>query len=135
MIDTTRVSEIMTKDVLLLDADDPIREAEKTFRNHFLRHAPVMSDGELVGMLSIVDLNNRQESNEEAEGDPHFITARVEQLMTPDPVSIQSDSTIREVATLFMENEFHAIPVLEDDRIVGIISTTDIIKFFLESYD
>ncbi len=60
MADGTLVSEIMTKDVLILETTDTIRHAERTFANHYLRHAPVLSGGELVGMLSLVDVKKKE---------------------------------------------------------------------------
>lgn len=53
------------------------------------------------------------------------------ELMTREPVSVQTDDTLEELAEIFTENEFHAVPVLEGSRIVGIVSTTDVIKYFL----
>jgi len=56
----------------------------------------------------------------------------VGELMTRDPVSVQADDTVGELAEIFTENDFHAVPVMEGERIVGIVSTTDLIRFFLE---
>lgn len=131
----TSISEIMTKEVLVLDVNDTIREVSETFRNHFLRHAPVVSNGELVGMFSLIDAKTREPgSGEDAfEFDDRYLSWHVKKLMTPDPVSVQVDATIAEVGKLFTENDFHAVPVLEGERVVGIVSTTDIIRFLLES--
>ncbi len=133
MIDNTTVSDIMTKDVFVLDANDPVREAGRTFRNHHLRHAPVVSGGELVGMLSLVDLEREDQGG--SASDAQFMPLMVRDIMSPDPVSAQAHATIRQAATLFSEHDFHAVPVLEGDRVVGIVTTTDIIKFFLECCD
>lgn len=133
MKNKTSVSEIMTKDVFALDADDTIGDVEEAFRNHSLRHAPVVSYGELVGMLSLVDVKSRGDADDQEGYDSFSIT--VKHLMTPDPVCVQIDTTVLEAAALFTENDFHAIPVLDGDRVVGIVSTTDVIKFFLESFD
>jgi len=137
MLNQTPVSTIMTKDLFLLGASDTLRDAEKTFRNHSLRHAPVVLGGELVGMLSIVDLKNKEdEDNSGAFGiDSKYMPMLVSQVMTPDPISIQQDASIEEIAQLFTDHDFHAIPVLDGDSIVGIVSTTDIIRFFLEHWD
>ena len=133
MLDNTTVSSIMTKDVFVLDANDPVREAGRTFRNHHLRHAPVVSNGELVGMLSLVDLE--KEDREESSIDTQFMPLMINQVMSPNPVSIQAHATIRQLATLFTENDFHAVPVLDGDRVAGIVTTTDVIRFFLECCD
>lgn len=131
MIDNTQIAEIMTKEVVLVEANDLIREIEDTFGNYSLRHAPVLSDGELVGMISLVDIQRVNDSPlDELVDTSKGLVAR--SFMTPNPISVQLSATIREVATLFIEQDFHAIPVLDGDKIVGIVTTTDIIRYFLE---
>lgn len=128
------VSTIMTDDVFIVGAGDPLREVAVTFNNHNIRHAPVTSRGHLVGMLSWVDLKKVPASDvlekfdTVGEEDKLLVGA----VMTHDPVSVQAGDTIGDLAQILSENEFHAVPVLEGDRIVGIVSTTDLIRFFLE---
>ena len=137
MKNKTLVEEIMNQEVMSLNMNDTVREAENTFRNHFLRHAPVVSNGELVGMVSLVDMKTRTGLDEIDSPKPGagVMPLMVRDIMTPDPVSVQATAKVVEAAALFAENEFHAIPVLDGDRIVGIISTTDVIKFFLDNWD
>jgi predicted transcriptional regulator len=131
MISSTPISQIMTKEVIVIDKNDSLIEVERIFGNHSLRHAPVLHQGELVGMLSLVDL--RRNLQAEPSDVLSMRAARVEELMTSDPVSLQTNATIQEVATLFTEGDFHAIPILDGDQVVGIVSTTDVIKFLMES--
>lgn len=131
MILNTPVSAIMTEDVIVVGAGDELRDVANTFNNHGIRHAPVASKGRLVGMLSWIDLKKMPVSD--ADG---MIKSSgkvlVGELMTHDPVSLQASDTVGELAEILSENEFHAVPVLEGERIVGIVSTTDLIRFFLE---
>ena len=129
----TSVSIIMTKEVITLDINDSLTEAERIFGNHSLRHAPVLKGGQLVGMLSLVDLRRSLEFEENLV--PPKRRVHVGQLMSVDPVSVQVDKTIREVAHLFLEDEFHAVPVLDGQRVVGIVSTTDVIRFLLDNME
>ncbi len=129
------ISTIMTKDVLMIDSGDSLPEALNTFNNHSIRHAPVVHRGELVGMLSWLDVKSLASTaalhNLEVKGEEHDgITVR--EVMTPDPVSVQVGDTIGEVAQILTENEFHALPVLDGETVVGIVSTTDVIRYFLE---
>ncbi|MEO1257576.1 MAG: CBS domain-containing protein [Bacteroidota bacterium] len=137
MKNRTLVEEIMNRDVMALNMNDTVREAENTFRNHFLRHAPVMANGELVGMLSLVDMKTRTglEDTQTTSSGSGILPLMVRDVMTPDPVSVQASATVVEAARLFAENEFHALPVLDGDRIAGIISTTDVIRHFLEEME
>lgn len=135
----TPVSNIMTEDVFIIGAGDRIQDVSILFANHGIRHAPVSAQGRLTGMISLVDLKKVPERDlltavkSEAPESNRGSHAIVADLMTHDPVSIQAGDTVGELAQIFAENEFHAVPVLEGNRIVGIVSTTDLIRFFLES--
>ena len=122
------VSQIMSKELIMLDEQDSLWEAEKTFRDYHLRHAPVVSGGELTGMLSVADLSRVTTVKTGS-------ALTIGQIMTPDPVAVQSDASLKEVAQIFLENEFHAIPVLEGDIIVGIVSTTDLIGYLMDALE
>lgn len=125
----------MTEDVFIIGAGDPLREVATTFNNHNIRHAPVTSRGKLVGMLSWIDLKKIPAGGvlEGIDAGEDFGKANVATVMTRDPMSIQAGDTIGDLAQLLSEHEFHAVPVLDGARIVGIVSTTDLIRFFLES--
>ena len=58
----------------------------------------------------------------------------ISQVMAKKLKSVSSGTTIKEVAEILSENEFHALPVLENDNLVGIVTTTDLIKYLLEQY-
>lgn len=124
----------MTRDVFILGAGDPLWQAAITFNDHNLRHAPVTAQGRLVGMLSLVDLKQVPSTGllDGADGSADQGKQLVADVMSRDPQSVQAGDPVRDLAQLFTENEFHAVPVLEGSRIVGIVSTTDLIRFFLE---
>ena len=130
MLLNTPIGKLMTEDVIVIDAHDQLRDIVSTFNNHGIRHAPVVQSGRLVGMLSWIDLKKLPVSDVDG-----IVTSNgkivASELMTREPVSVQTDDTLEELAEIFTENEFHAVPVLEGSRIVGIVSTTDVIKYFL----
>ena len=132
MILNTAIASIMTEDVIVVGAGDELRDVANTFNNHGIRHAPVTSRGKLVGMLSWIDLKKIPVSDTDGMMKANG-KVLVGELMTHDPLSVQASDTVGELAEIFSENEFHAVPVMEGERIVGIVSTTDLIKFFLES--
>ncbi len=130
MRSSTPISDIMSTSVISFDVNDSLLEVERTFGNHNLRHAPVLEEGQLVGMLSLLDI--RRKLGPEGDDTHPRISAKVGELMTQDPIHVQVSASVSEVAAIFIEDNFHAIPVLEGDRVVGIVSTTDIIRFLLE---
>ena len=136
MITATKLRELMTKHVVTISSSDPIWEIERIFSINHLRHAPVFEDGQVVGMISLVDLrHHRSEEDREDVTNQEMQKLTAAQIMAPDPVTLQSNQTAKEAALLFTENEFHAIPVLEGGTLVGIISTTDMISFLIDALD
>lgn len=135
MITATSINRVMTKNVVTISSTDTIWDIEKIFRINHLRHAPVCEEGNVIGMVSLIDLRHftpKEREDPSAPGTPKLTAA---QIMAPDPVTLQSGQTIKEAAALFAENEFHAIPVLESGTLVGIISTTDIIPFLIDAIE
>jgi CBS domain-containing protein len=58
----------------------------------------------------------------------------IEQVMTKDVKVVQKSDTIYEVATILSKNEFHSLPVVEEEKLVGIVTTTDLIKYLVDQY-
>jgi CBS domain-containing membrane protein len=58
----------------------------------------------------------------------------VEQVMAKNLVTISPETTIKEAAEILANREFHALPICEDDLLVGIVTTTDLIKYLIEQY-
>ena len=58
----------------------------------------------------------------------------IEQVMARNLVKVTPETSIREVAQILSKSEFHALPVVEGELLVGIVTTTDLIKYLLEQY-
>jgi len=57
----------------------------------------------------------------------------IPQVMVHDVVSVTSDTTIKDVAEILSKREFHALPVVDNGKLKGIVTTTDLIRYFLKS--
>lgn len=140
MIKDTPISDIMTRDVIYLDTKDQLEKAEDIFKSKKIRHIPIVKQGNMVGMLSYNDLLRISfadaYSGVIAEVDSSvYEMFSLDQVMVKNPVSIAPDQTISELASVFMKKEFHALPVVQDGRLVGIVTTTDLIRFMLAKLD
>lgn len=137
MINKTLVSDIMSKDVITLEYKDDLEKAEHLFKQHKIRHIPVIDTKKrLKGMLSYTDL--LRISFADAIGDDEmsidsvvYNMFTIEQVMVKRVVSMPSNSTVKEVAELLARRNFHAIPIVDDEKLVGIVTTTDLLKFML----
>ena len=134
----TPVSEIMTKNLIALNTNDDLTRAEALFKRHHIRHIPVVNEESIIGMLSYSDL--LKISFADATDDDRDIDTvvynmfSIEQVMTKNLVTVSSSTTIKKVAKILAENEFHALPVVDDSILVGIVTTTDLIKYMLKQF-
>lgn len=135
----TPVSEIMTKKVITLSLNDNLEKAETLFKKNKIRHIPVVNRDEIIGMLSYTDLLRISFADAVDEDDDKVDTIvynmfTIEQVMAKKLVSVNVNSTIKEVAEILASKEFHALPVLDDNKLVGIVTTTDLINYLLEQF-
>lgn len=133
------VSAIMTKDLITINHTDDLITAENLFKEHKIRHIPVVSGQEIIGMLSYTDLLrvSYADAIDEEESDVETVVFNmftIGQVMAKNLVKVSPDTTIKEVAEILSEKEFHAIPVVENDELVGIVTTTDLIHYLLDQF-
>ncbi|MEP1096339.1 MAG: CBS domain-containing protein [Cyclobacteriaceae bacterium] len=134
-----KVSQIMTTEVQTVGINNSLQDANNLFSKHRIRHIPVVSGEKLIGILSHTDILRISFGNtfgdEQQGGDEAiFDMLSINQVMKHSPVTVSPDDTLKQVAELLAEKEFHALPVVDNEKLVGIITTTDIIKYFLEQY-
>lgn len=135
----TPISTIMASNLVKLNLTDNLTKAEKLFKKHKIRHIPVVSGDKIIGMLSYTDLL-RISFVDAADDDAEVVDATVynmfslEQVMVKKVITVSPQTTIKEVAEILSNREFHALPVCEGDILVGIVTTTDLLKYLLSQY-
>lgn len=134
----TPVSKIMSRDVITLNLNDNMELAEKLFETKHIRHIPIVSGIKVVGMLSHTDLMRISFSDlDEDENEINSVVYdlfSIEQVMAKSVVSVSSETTIKETAEILTKHEFHAVPVVDDGELVGIVTSTDLIQFLLDQF-
>ncbi len=139
MIKKRPISDIMTKDVITVSRKDDLESAELLFKKKKIRHIPVVSGKKIVGMLSYTDLLRISfaDAIDEDESTVDTIVYNmftIEQVMAKNVISVNPDTSIKEVAEILSAREFHAIPVVDDGNLVGIVTTTDLINYLLDQF-
>jgi len=134
------VSTIMTANVIKLNVTDSLAKAEKLFKEKKIRHIPVMNGTKIIGMLSFTDLlkisiADTLNENEEVIDVSVYDVFTIQQVMAKNLVCIAPETTIKEAAEILATREFHALPVTKDDNLVGILTTTDLIRYLLDLYN
>lgn len=132
------VSGIMSKEIVKLNLTDSLSKAEQLFKTHKIRHIPVVSNNKIVGMLSYTDLLKASfadfSDDEKNVETTVFNIFSIEQVMTKDVISIPHYATIKEAATILATHDFRALPVVQEQQIVGMITTTDLINYLINQF-
>jgi len=127
----------MSTDVASVNITQSIKDVSELIEARNIRHVPVVSGDEVIGMMSKTDLQKISFVNN-TDGDnvstAMYDILSIEQVMTKDLMTVQSSDTIHRVADILSENEFHALPVVEEKKLVGIVTTTDLIKYLVEQF-
>lgn len=130
----TTVGELMSSPVLCAHLNQRITQLGRLFFELNIHHLPVVdTQGQLIGMLSASDLLKtlitKVPQLERADEETINKTLTVGEIMTPDPVSVHQSTAVREAAAMFSSQNFQSLPVVEDGKLVGIITTRDLIKY------
>ena len=133
------ISTIMTKNVIKLNTSDDLTKAETLFKKHHIRHIPVVHGNKIIGMVSYTDLlrisfADAVDDDDEVVDTTVYNMFTVEQVMAKNLVKVSPDTTIKDTAEILASKEFHALPVCEDELLVGIVTTTDLIKYLIDQY-
>jgi CBS domain-containing protein len=145
----TLVREIMDADPATVTADAKLEEVVRVLRDHELPGVPVVeSDGRCVGIVTEADL-----VLPDSEGDlhlPHYINlfggtvfleplgrfedrlrkafaSSARDMMTPDPDAVTPETTVDEAARTIHESGHNRLPVVEDGRLVGVVTRVDVL--------
>jgi acetoin utilization protein AcuB len=132
-----RVAELMSRDLIVVAPDDSVEEAVKLLRQRGVRHLLVMKKNRLLGIISDRDIKRALDPRKTRKklmdiGGLYFLLEPilVQEIMTPNPVTITSDSTAGHAGFIMVQRRFGALPVVENGRTVGIVTETDLLRYF-----
>ena len=143
-----KVSDIMSSEVVTVSEDTAVTEAARMLMEHHFNGLPVVDENNsLKGIICQSDIIAQQKkfpmptfftlfdgiipftSKSHLEKEIQKIAATtVGQAMTADPVTVNPDTDLEEVAELMVNKNYHTIPVVEGDKLVGILGKEDILK-------
>ena len=142
-----QAKDIMTTDLITVSPDMEIVKAAKILLEKGINGIPVVDGGKLVGILCQSDLIAQQKklpvpsmftlldgliplgSTKQFEKALQKIAATtVADAMTADPVTVNPETSVEEIAGLMVDRSFHTIPVVEKGRLVGIVGKEDVLR-------
>jgi CBS domain-containing protein len=124
------VAELMQTEVQSVAPDAPVNDAALTIADAHVSGLPVVDRaGRLVGVISTTDiLASEEEVEDPASRAALYDGTPVRDLMTPRPVTIGPAATVKEASQMLLYADVHRLFVVDGDRLVGVISTTDIVR-------
>ena len=147
-----RAKDIMTTELITVSPKTEITKAAKILLEKGINGVPVVDAGKLVGILCQSDLIAQQKKLPipslftlldgfiPLQSAKHFEKAFRKiaattgaDSMTPDPVAVQPETSIEEIATLMVDKNFHTLPVVEAGKLVGIIGKEDVLRTLMSS--
>ena len=126
---TITIANVMTKSVISVDVTITVNEAAKMMEDAKVGAVIVMENNLPVGIVTDRDFSVKVVSH------AYQITAPVKQIMSSPLVSINSDETVRMAADLMHDRRIRKLPVIDDGKIVGIITATDIVNLLAVSVE
>jgi acetoin utilization protein AcuB len=128
----------MTQDVITVEPETPIMEARDIMKQHMVRRLPVIKNGKLIGIVTQGDIQEAGPSGATSLSiwELNYLLARikVEEVMTPaeDLITVSPDEMIEQAALLMRKNKVSGLPVVEGDKLGGIITESDIFDVLIE---
>ncbi|HKJ38166.1 MAG TPA: CBS and ACT domain-containing protein [Anaerolineales bacterium] len=126
----------MSRPVITVSPDDPAIEVRAMFNKEHIRRAPVMKKGKLVGLVTETDLINATPSKATSLSvwEMHYLVSKikVKDVMSKKVITVDVDTPIEEAARKMADNKIGGMPVMNNGRVSGVITETDLFKAFLE---
>lgn len=126
------IREIMTTEVTTVQETETMLDAAMIFTRSSLRHLPVMRDTKLVGVLTERDVKRFTPgllSGVSSEQYNHLLESTpLTKVMTRDPVTLKPDQHVADAAEIFSTKRFGCLPVVDEGKLVGIVTTSDMLK-------
>ncbi|MDD5762498.1 MAG: CBS and ACT domain-containing protein [bacterium] len=132
------VAKRMKSNPVFIDEGDSMKKAMDLMKEHEIRHLPVLKDGaKLVGILSERDIKQASPSPATALEirEIYYLLdkVKVKQIMTRRPYTVSSSAPIEEAALIIREKKIGCLPVVDNGKLVGILTETDILDSFIEA--
>lgn len=132
------VRDWMTPDPVSVTPDTTLPDAHDLMTQHTIRRLLVIEDGRLVGIVTRGDIRGAEPSEATSLSifEINYLLARlpVSKIMSKDVVSVGPDDPVAKAASVMQENKVSGLPVVDGDKVVGIITESDIFRMIVEGW-
>ena len=138
MTSDIKVSEVMTKSVIVANVNNSFTQIMKFFTEYNIQHLPVADNDKLVGIISIKDMASFVFMQVQKGGNLHALGLdamfKVNNVMTHNPTTITPDDKISKVVEILAKGGFQALPVTVNGMIQGIVTNKDLVRMLQWEY-
>lgn len=131
-----RVRDCMTVDPVTVGPQDSLQKVVELFRRRDIRAVPVLEEGKLIGIVTDRDVRQVAPAyplfRDEDEIRRYTENLTVTAAMTADPMTIASNAPLVEAAKILETYRISSLPVVDNQKLVGILSVTDLLRAFVE---
>jgi CBS domain-containing protein len=133
------VREWMTPAPICAALKTTLPQAERLMKEHRIRRLPVVHKERLVGIVTWGDIRGAapSEATSLSVFELYYLLDQVtlDRVMTPNPVTVTPDTTIGEAARLMLTYRISGLPVVDDDKVVGILTESDIFRLLVKEWE
>lgn len=130
------VKEVMVSTPITISMGQSLQEAQDLMVSHSIRHLPVVEEKTLLGIITESDIRNAfvygDKSTKAGSGNLTPSRMKVEDHMTEQPLTASPETNIEDAALLIYRNKIGALPIVDKNKLVGIISIMDILGLFID---
>lgn len=129
------VEEIMSREIATLAPDNSIREAMALMKERGIRHLPIVDGTRLAGIISERDIKAAAPSilqGDAAWEEAEWLQSPVRRIMRENPVIVHPLDSVADAAHLMYQHKIGCLPVVSRDKLVGIVTETDILRCLVE---
>lgn len=131
------ITSVMSKELITVHEADPVSKVRQLIEKHHVHHVPVVKGTALIGIVSWTDIMRisfGEFGNQDGKQLDTILdhTYKMTDVMVSDPIKLNVSGTVREAARILSEGNYHALPIVDGDKLVGIVTSTDLLKFLAE---
>ena len=126
------IEEIMKTDVYTLQPNQTVQDVVDLFEEKQIRHAPVVDNGKVVGVVTERDLKDALPSRFSVSPKINAYEKLVSEIMAKNPITAHPLDFVEESALIFYEQKIGCLPVVSHDKLVGFLTETDLLYKYIE---
>ena len=128
------IATLMTTNVKCVEPNQKIIDLKHIYEQQkFHHHIPVIENNKLIGMVSLIDFMRAIHTASLDDNEQVYHKIEVKDIMSSNPVTILENTSIKEATALLAKGEFHSLVVAENNEVKGIVTTADLLNYFLKN--